>query len=334
MKMTNKFMRAAAPLAALAMIGALSLSPVSAQDLKKVSLRLAYITGGVDAPIFVAAAKGYFKEQGLDVDIVDGNGSTGTIQAVGSGDFDIGIAGLGATAQAQQASGASDLIAVAGLVQKDPSSIISLKGSGILKPKDIEGKRFGTDAGNLADGMITAFAEVNGIDMKKVETIIINSGEEIALVKGDIDFVNEWANPDGDKIAKMKPIEKPILFADYGVNILGSSVILRKDYLAKNPEVVRGFLAAITKAKADVDKDPEAAADAIMAARPDADRDGILNEIKVMPAYRQTAASQGQPFGWIAEADILQTISLLEKYSSMKPGLTPALIYDGSYLPK
>ncbi|HWJ72221.1 MAG TPA: ABC transporter substrate-binding protein [Kaistia sp.] len=332
--MMNKFMRAAAPFAALAMMGAVTLSPALAQDLKKVHLRLAYITGGVDAPTFVAAAKGYFKEQGLDVEIVDGNGSTGTIQAVGSGDFDIGIASLGATAQAQQASGANDIIAVAGLLQKDPSSIVALKGSGIVKPKDIEGKRFGTDAGNLQDGMITAFAEANGIDMSKVETIIINSGEQVALLKGDIDFVNVWANPDGDKIAKVKPIEKPILFADYGVNILGSSVIVRKDYLAKNPEVVRGFLAALTKGKADVDKDPEGAADIIMAARPDSDRDIILGEIKVMPNYRQTAASKGKPFGWVAPEDIKQTISLLEKYSGMKPGLTPELIYDGSYLPQ
>lgn len=329
-----RFMRATAPLAALAIAGTLSFQPAIAQDLKKVNLRLAYITGGVDAPTFVAADKGYFAAEGLDVTITDGNGSTGTIKAVASGDFDIGIAGLGATAQASQASGSSELVAVAGLLQKDPTSIVSLKGSGILKPKDIEGKRFGTDAGNLADGMINAFAEANGIDLDTVETIIINSGEQVALLKGDIDFVNVWASPDGDKIAKVAAIEKPILFADYGVNILGSSVIVRKDYLAKNPDVVRGFLAALIKGKADVDADPEAAADIIMKARPDSDRDVILTEIKVMPDYRQTAASKGKIFGWVAKEDIEQTISLLEKYSGMKPGLTPDMIYDGSYLPK
>lgn len=130
----TKFMRVTAPIAALAIAGVLSFSPVLAQDLKKVNLRLAYITGGVDAPTFVAADKGYFAAEGLDVTITDGNGSTGTIKAVASGDFDIGIAGLGATAQASQASGSNELIAVAGLLQKDPSSIVSLKGSGILKP--------------------------------------------------------------------------------------------------------------------------------------------------------------------------------------------------------
>ena len=50
-----------------------------------------------------------------------------------------------------------------------------------------------------------------------------------------------------------------------------------------------------------------------------------MREVREMPV-------EGKPYGWVAEADILQTISLLEEYSEMKPGLTPAGIYDGSYL--
>lgn len=332
--MKHSLMRAFVPVLGLALFGAMSLTTSFAQDLQKVSLRLAWIAGGVDAPIFVAASKGYFKEQGLDVEIVDGNGSTGTIQAIGSGDFEIGIAGLGALAQAQQAAGADTIIAVAGLLQKDPTSVISLEGSGIKTPKDIEGKKFGTDAGNFEDGMIKAFAEANGVDLDKVNVIIINGGgDRVALLKGDVDFINGWANPDGDKVAAEKPIEPPLLFADYGVNILGSSVIVQKAYLAEHADVVKGFLAALQKAKADVIADPAAARDAIIAARPDSDPEGILNEINVMGKYEHTAATEGMPYGTLAEADILLTISLLEKYSGMKPGLTPAAIYDGSYLP-
>lgn len=323
---------ALAPLVGLAVLGALVL-PGSAKDLTPVSLRLAWVAGGVDAPFFVAQEKGYFAEQGLDVTITDGTGSTGSIQAIGSGSFDFAVAGLGALAQASQASGFSNIAAVAGIVQKDPSAILALKGSGIVKPKDIEGKRLGTDAGNYTDGMILAFAEANDIDMSKVKVVIINSGADIALLKGDVDFVNEWANPDGDKIAAMHPIEEPILFADYGVNILGSSVIVGKDYKAAHPEIVKGFLAAVQKGAADAAADPQAAADIIIAARPDEDPAGILSQIVVMKKYQHTAASEGKRFGWVAPEDVATTISLLEKYSEMKPGLKPETIYDGSFLP-
>ncbi|NGP18794.1 hypothetical protein [Devosia aurantiaca] len=71
----------------------------------------------------------------------------------------------------------------------------------------------------------------------------------------------------------------------------------------------------------------------IMEARPDSDADQIALELRVMPPYAHTAATENEPYGWVAEADILQTISLLEEYSSMPAGLTPADIYDGSYLP-
>ena len=313
---------------------AITVSPGLAQDLEKMRLRLAWIAGGVDAPIFVAAEKGYFAEEGLMIDIVDGNGSTGTIQAVGNKDFEIGIAGLGALAQAQQAAGASDIIAVAGLLQKDPTSIISLKGSGITEPKDIEGKKLGTDASNLEDGMIKAFAEANDIDMDKVEILIINGGaDRVALLKGDVDFINGWANPDGDKVAAMAPIEPPILFADHGVNILGSSVIVRKDFLADHGEEITGFLSAIIRGKADVEADPEAARDIFMEYRPDADPEAILDQIKTMAKYEHTALTEGKSYGVLAPEDIELTISLLEKYAGMEPGLTPEDIYSDAYLP-
>jgi NitT/TauT family transport system substrate-binding protein len=320
-------------LAAL-LLGAATGPALSQEELTDVTLRLAWIAGGVDAPFFAADALGYFEEEGLDVEITDGNGSNGTIIAMTNGDFDIGIAGLGVLAQAQATMGMNDLVAVAGLVQKDPSSIIALEGSGITAPADIAGRRFGTSADNLQDGMINAFAEANGIDMDSIEIVIVNgSNDRNALLQGDVDFINGWANPDGDKVAAISPIEEPILFADYGVNILGSSVIVRRDWLEENPDVVRGFLAAVVRAKDYVEANPEEARDMVMAQRPDVDPDQILADITTMPRYEHTAASEGMGYGAIAEEDILQTISLLEQYSGVEPGLSPADLYTADYLP-
>lgn len=314
-------------------VGLLISTQAFAEDMEKIRLRLAFTAGGVDAPVFVAAGKGYFADEGLDVDIVDGNGSTGTIQAIGNGSFDIGIAGLGALAQASATSGFDNITAVAGLVQKDPSSIVALKGSGITKPKDLEGKRFATEAGNLTDGMITAFAEANDIDMDTVK-IIITDAYIPALLKGDADFVNVWANPDGDHIKKFAEIEEPMLFADYGVNILGSSVIVRKDYLAEHEDAVRGFLRAYFKGHDDVLADPDEALKYFMQYRPDADPEGIAEEIKVMEKYRHTARTADKPFGYVDPEDLKQTIALLEKYSGMPTGVVkPETVYTDKYLP-
>jgi NitT/TauT family transport system substrate-binding protein len=319
-QMKRVFRNVVGPLLGLAALGVLTTEHAFAEELKKVTYRLAFIAGGIDAPTFVAAGKGYFKEEGLDVQITDGDGSTGTIQAVGNGSFNLGNAGIGALVQVSAHSGMTDLTAVFGLVQKDPSSVVTLKGSGITKPKDLEGKRFATEAGNLTDGMIKAFAEANDVDFDSFKIIITDAYQQ-ALLKGDADFVNVWANPDGDHIKEYAEIEEPMLFADYGVNILGSSVVVRKDWLAANEDVVRAFLRAVTKAHADVQANPEEALKYFMEYRPDADAKAIANEIKVMEKYRHTKATEGKPFGYIAEEDVAQTIALLEKYSGIPVGV-------------
>jgi NitT/TauT family transport system substrate-binding protein len=125
-----------------------------------------------------------------------------------------------------------------------------------------------------------------------------------------------------------------MLFADWGVNLLGSSVTVRKDWLAENEEAARGFLRALTRAHADVLANPEEALDLFMQARPDADREAIAKEIEVMEKYRHTAATEGKPFGEIAPEDVVQTIDLLEKYSDIPVGVvTPEMIYTDAYLP-
>jgi NitT/TauT family transport system substrate-binding protein len=125
-----------------------------------------------------------------------------------------------------------------------------------------------------------------------------------------------------------------MLFADYGVNVLGSSVIVRKDWLAENEEAVRGFLRALTKAHADVQANPEEALKYFMEARPDADSKAIANEIQVMEKYRHTKATEGKPFGYVAPEDVVQTISLLEKYSGMPAGVVkPEAVYTDAYQP-
>lgn len=325
--------RSALSLAGLALIGALTSSAAYAQDLTKITVRLAFFAGGIDAPFFVAKGKGYFEAEGLDVDIIDGDGSTGTIQAIGNGSVQLGNAGLGALAQASAQAKFDNITAVFGLVQKDPSAIISLKGSGIAAPKDLEGKKFATEAGNLSDGMIGAFAAVNGVDMTKVELIVTDNYQQ-ALLKKDADFINGWANPDGDHIAEFAEIEPPMLFADYGVNLLGSSVIVRKDWLAENGELVKGYLRALTKAHADVLADPAEALKYFMEFRPDANAEAIAQEIEVMEKYRHTALTEGKPFGYVDPADLKQTISLLETYSGIPTGwVTPEMVYTDAYQP-
>src|SRR5437773_8735760 len=69
--------------------------------------------------------------------------------------------------------------------------------------------------------------------------------------------------------ATKKPVY-PIRFADYGVNLISSGIIVHKDTLKNKPDMVKRFLRATTRALEDAEKNPEAAVDAMLKANPKA----------------------------------------------------------------
>ena len=110
-------------------------------DLQKVSVRLDWLPGSNHAALFLARERGYYKDAGLDVEILPGQGSVSTLQLIGSGNHTIGLASLSAMALAN--SKGAPIIAIAGIMQRGPEAVVALASSNITKPSDLEGKKFG-----------------------------------------------------------------------------------------------------------------------------------------------------------------------------------------------
>ena len=205
-----------------------SASTLRAQSLEKVSIRLDWLPGADHSALFLAKERGYYKDQGLDVEILAGQGSVTTLQLIGAGNQTIGLASLSALALA--ASKGAPVIGIAGIMQRAPESVITLKTSGITKPSDLEGKKFGAVPGDQAQRLFDAFAEKNKIDMSKIKKIAVNHASMYSsLISGDIDFIAAWAVPDGTKVNKVKPINPPMMFSDSGINTLGTGIFITKD---------------------------------------------------------------------------------------------------------
>src|SRR5437763_6128774 len=72
----------------------LALFGAACAQVDKLAVRLDWTPWGVHGAIHLAAEKGWFKENGIDATVEDGNGSVTTVQLVGSGRFDVGNASL------------------------------------------------------------------------------------------------------------------------------------------------------------------------------------------------------------------------------------------------
>ncbi len=304
----------------------------SAQTPEPVTVRLSWAAGAIDAPLFLAAARGYFKEEGIDIDIRDGKGSNSTIQAVAAGTDTVGLANLSLMAQA--VGRGIPLVGIAGMMQKAPDSIVSLKGSGIATPKDLEGKRWAFVPTDSGARMFPAFAAANGINMDSLKKVQVSYATNFtSLLQGEADFICAWASPDAFKIAKQKPIEKPMRFADYGVSMLGTGIFVTKDTATKRGDLLKRFLRATVRGAEAAAKEPEAAIGAVMAARPDTDRAILIEEYNNLPEYMHTKYSEGHTRGWVAPEDWEQTLTLLKQYFEASPDLKAAAVYTNEYLP-
>ena len=296
------------------------------------TLRLDWLPSGYHTPFFLALERGYYRSAGVDLQIFDGKGSFTTVQAVAAGTDTFGLASL--PTMAIGAARGMPLVAVAGLIQKNPDSVISLRDAGISKPKDLEGKRGAFVPTSAGDRIFPAFAKATGIDMDKITKLQMDSAaRHPTLLQGNADFVIGWSFSDAYRINRQKPIAPPMLFADHGLTMLSTGVIVGKDTLAKRGNLVKGFLAATVKGLDEMLQSPEAAVDVTMRQRPGADRDALLYVAKALGGFMRTENSAGKPPGWMAKEDWAESRRLLVTYLEMSDAVATEALFSNDYLP-
>src|SRR5690348_15283136 len=134
MRMTSKTNLVAVVLAALCFA-----APAAAAE--KVSFILNWVAGGDHAPYYYARAKGWYAEAGLDVDLIQGSGSSVAAQRAGAGINQFGLADM-TTVLVAIGKGA-DEVAVMNVYANYPGGFYWLKSSGIKSIKDLAGKKIG-----------------------------------------------------------------------------------------------------------------------------------------------------------------------------------------------
>lgn len=238
--------------------------PATAADLKDVKFTLDWAIQGNHAVWTVAQEKGYFEKEGLAVKIDRGYGSGDAVTKVASGAYDFGFSDINAVIKFDAENPGNPVIGVAQVFDKTLNSIITLKKSGIKSPKELEGRSIGAPEADSSRLMFPAFAKANGIDTAKVSwTSMQPQLRETMLVQGQVDAISGFAstsvfNLTGVGIAADDIVVFP--FPDNGLDLYGSTVIVRKDFAEKNPELVAAFVRATIAGLKDVAKDPDGAA--------------------------------------------------------------------------
>ncbi|NNE83965.1 MAG: ABC transporter substrate-binding protein [Alphaproteobacteria bacterium] len=218
----------------------------------------------VQSGFFVAADRGYFADEGIDITIDQGNGSSAAVKNVASGAYDAGFGDINALIRIAAETPAEAPIGVYMIYNQPPFVIVTKSGSGITKPADLIGKTLGAPASDAAYKMFPAFAKLAGIDASKVSWSHMKPAlREQMLMRGEVDAVSGynttiWFGAKGMGVDPKKDLTF-ISFADHGMDIYSNSVVVSQKLYKDHPDKVAGLVRAINKGFMDVLADPELA---------------------------------------------------------------------------
>ena len=256
--------------AALALAAPLA-APAQAQTKLKLVLNWKY--QGPQGWFFLADDRGYFKAEGLEVTIDQGDGSATPIPKVASGTYDIGFGDINALIEFAAKKPDEAPIAVYVLYNRPPFTIAVKSGSPIKTPKDLEGKTLGGAANDGALKLFPAFVKLTGIDASKITiTNFAPNLREQMLMRGQADGVFGYVNTIrfSAKLSGIDPDKEIrwINYGDYGMDLYSNAIIFSKKFVKENPKAVAGFLRALNKGIVDALKDPKAAVAAVAKREP------------------------------------------------------------------
>lgn len=243
---------------------------VAAQDMTPIRFSLGWKVRGADAPFLYAKEQGYFRDEGLDVVLDQGEGSSATVTRVMSGAYDAGLGDINAIIQLAATRPGDAPVMVYHLYSNSPFAIVARSSSGIKTIKDLEGHTLGGAQGTPTTRLIEILARRNGLDLGrlKVSNMAPNLQEPM-LIKGDIDAalvfnITSYFN----LVLNRQDPDKDFTwfsFSDYGVDLYSNGVMVSRKLIATNPKAVAGLVRAINRGMMAVARDQNAGMKPVMA---------------------------------------------------------------------
>ncbi|MDW5299987.1 MAG: ABC transporter substrate-binding protein, partial [Sedimentibacter sp.] len=239
---------------------------------EKVSIVLDWTPNTNHTGLFVAQAKGYFEEQGLEVEIAQPP-EGGAEMLVGGGGAEFGISFQDTLAPNFASDNQLPVTAVATLIQHNTSGIISLKDKGIDSPAKMAGHSYATWDMPIEQAIIRKIVEDDGGKFGDIKMIPSTVTDVVTALQTDVDSV--WVFYAWDGIAtNVKKLETNYLnFADYGseLDYYSPVLIVNNDYAKNNPDNVKKVLKAIQQGYEFAIENSDEAAEILLEAAPELD---------------------------------------------------------------
>ncbi|WP_339762532.1 ABC transporter substrate-binding protein [uncultured Hoeflea sp.] len=274
---------------------------VPAQAAEKLTVALDWTPNTNHVGLYVAQAKGWFTDAGLDVEILPyTDTSSGTLVATGVAQFGI----LSAVGFHSQRSMGADMTAVMAVVQHETGRLVfNGEREDIQRPADLDGKIYAGFGSAWENALISSIIKHDGGE-GRFDTVTLGTSAYEALANGSVDFTLEVSTWEGVNSELLGRPQRAFSYADYGVpdqhtTFLGGN----STWLAANADTASAFVQAAQRGYAFAADNPDAAADILIA-----ETGGMLSNRDLVHASMQALVEggflrdPGEPVGLIDDS--------------------------------
>ncbi len=298
-----------------------------------VNFILNWVAGGDHAPYYYARKMGWYAKAGIDVNLIQGTGSSVAAQRAGAGVDQFGLADM-TTVLVAIGKGA-DEVAVMNVYANYPGGFYWLKSSGIKTIKDLAGKKIGNPPGDAARALWPALAKANHIDPNSVTWVNLSPNAKLSALKaGSVDAVTEFFNLHHVYKRELGANMGYLAWKDAGIDPYSNSVVVNGAYLKSHRAVVAAFVKVTQQAFAACVADAKPCIDALVSANSGLKYADQLENWHEVEELMSDHTSQTIALGWFDPKRMQNDYELVKTYLGIEKPFDIAKYYTNAFLSK
>ncbi len=284
------------------------------------------------AGFFVAQQKGFYKQEGLEVEILEGSGAPTAARVVGNGTYKLGLGSGSATVMARARN--IPIVSLAVINQQTPVVVYSLVEKNITTPADLIGKRIGVNIGGTKHREFQAFLRGQNISEEDIHLMGMSEASPAPLLAGQVDAMLGYTEDQPVTVELQGHAVNRLSLADYGIDVYSTNIIANESFLKANPDLVKRFLRATLRGWQHAVDHPKDAVSAYMAARPESDAAFNRANFNHLIPLLQSTDTQQLGLGAQTEAKWQRTQDILHSLGMIDQKVDLNLLFTTAFMPK
>lgn len=265
----------------------------SAQELQNITVLLDWTPNTNYSGLYAAKDRGYYQEEGLEIEIVQASGSVPQLLAAGKAQFGVSYQEEVTFARLEDIP----IVSIAAVVQHNTSGFASLAETGINTPADFEGKRYGGWGSPVEEATIKALMKLYGADFDQVELINTGEADFFTIIERLADFAWIYYGWNGVE-AELKGLELnfiKLMDLDPALDYYTPVLITSETIINEHPDLVGKFMRATARGYQLAIQNPDEAAEILLENAPELDRELVVSSQRWLADKFQADAEK---WGW------------------------------------